>query len=117
MDFCTQGSLSFPCLLATKSSLVYLLRLSGASSSCTSGGSFFSLSFSGSAPSSVSASEVDILLGSTTGSSSTIGSLEFGANNFFFLQLRILLDSLRIPPGIERVLGVCSTPSLYTISL
>src|SRR3954471_13554278 len=39
------------------------------------------------------------------------------ANNFFFLHLRILLDPLRMPFWIERVLGVCSTPGLYTISL
>src|SRR3954462_7757206 len=36
------------------------------------------------------------------------------AKNFFFLHLRILLDPLRMPFWIERVLGVCSTPSLYT---
>src|SRR3954471_20549773 len=63
---------SFPCLLARKSSLVYFLCLSGASSSRTSGGSFFSTSFSGSAPSSVSASEVEMLFGSTTCCSSSI---------------------------------------------
>src|SRR4051812_1479873 len=39
------------------------------------------------------------------------------ANNFFFLHLRILLDPLRMPFWIERVLGVCSTPGLYTIIL
>src|ERR1041384_2771613 len=39
------------------------------------------------------------------------------ANNFFFLHLRILLDPLRMPLWIERVLGVCATPGLYTISL
>src|SRR4051812_4840856 len=33
---------------------------------------------------------------------------------FFFLHLRILLDPLRMPFWIERVLGVCSTPGLYT---
>src|SRR3954469_8279346 len=101
MDFCTHGSLSFPCLLAMKSSLVYFLRLSGASSSRTLGGSFFSLSFSGSAPFSVSASEVDILFGSTTGSSfqlrnhlkyqlhcvSSSSSSSSKSNNFFFLRL------------------------------
>src|SRR4051812_49577535 len=31
------------------------------------------------------------------------------ANNFFFLHLRILLDPLRMPFWIERVLSVCST--------
>src|SRR4051812_4870783 len=39
------------------------------------------------------------------------------ANNFFFLRLRILSDPLWMPFWIERILGVCSTPSLYTISL
>src|SRR4051812_20745653 len=39
------------------------------------------------------------------------------ANNFFFLHLRILLDPLWMPLWIERVMGVCSTPSFYTISL
>src|SRR3954469_9366039 len=39
------------------------------------------------------------------------------ANNFFFLRLRILLHPLRMPLWIERVLGVCSTQGLYTISL
>src|SRR3954471_5873118 len=39
------------------------------------------------------------------------------ANNFFFLDLRILLDPLWMPFWVERVLGVCSTPGLYTISL
>src|SRR3954465_9172627 len=39
------------------------------------------------------------------------------ANNFFFLHLRILLDPLRMPFWIKRVLGVCSTLGLYTISL
>src|SRR3954463_4472852 len=39
------------------------------------------------------------------------------ANNFFFLHLRILPDPLWMPFWIERVLGVCSTPCLYTISL
>src|SRR3954463_6167754 len=39
------------------------------------------------------------------------------AKNFFFLHLRILLDPLRMPFWVERVLGVCSTPDLYTISL
>src|ERR1044071_6586406 len=39
------------------------------------------------------------------------------ANNFFFLYLRILLDPLWVPFWTERVLGVCSTPGLYTISL
>src|SRR4051812_37385613 len=34
------------------------------------------------------------------------------ADNFFFLHLRILLDPLRMPLWIERVLGVCSTPGL-----
>src|SRR3954471_20691537 len=43
--------------------------------------------------------------------------LLWGANNFFFMYLRILLDPLRIPFWIKRVLGVCSTPGLYTISL
>ena len=84
MDFCTHGSRSFPCLPGMKSSLVYFLRLSGASSSRTSGGSLFSASFSGSAPSSVSASEVDMLFGSTAGSSSSIGSLELSASLCFF---------------------------------
>src|SRR4051812_6924852 len=38
------------------------------------------------------------------------------ANNLvFYLHLRILLDPLRMPLGIERVLG--STPSFYTISM
>src|SRR3954463_14311434 len=132
MGFCTHGSLSFPCLLAMKYSLVYFLRLSGASSSRTSGGSFFSLSFSCSVPSSVSASEVDMLLGSTTGSLLVMGSLELSAslcffffffllgranNLVFYLHLIILLDPLRMPLRIERVLGVCSTPSFYTISM
>src|SRR3954470_4289930 len=110
MGFCTHGSRSFPCLLARKYSLVYFLRLSGASSSRTSGGSFFSASFSGSAPSLVSASEVDIMFWSTICSSSSIGSLELSASLcffffFFFLgelqfllpHLRILLDPLRMP--------------------
>src|SRR3954468_16298080 len=83
MDFCTHGSHYFPCLLARKYSLVYFLRLSGASSSRTSGGSFFPASFLGSAPSSVSASEVDMLFGSTACSSS-IGSLELSASLCFF---------------------------------
>src|SRR3954470_4708922 len=39
------------------------------------------------------------------------------ANNFFFLHLRILLDPLRMSFWVERVLGVCSTPGLYTVSL
>src|SRR4051812_40697131 len=39
------------------------------------------------------------------------------SNNFFFLHLRILLDPLWMPLWIERVLGVCSTPGLCTISL
>src|SRR3954470_4758581 len=39
------------------------------------------------------------------------------ANNFFFLHLRILLDPLWMPFWIESVLGVCSTPGLYTASL
>src|ERR1043165_2402918 len=39
------------------------------------------------------------------------------ANNFLFLHLRILLDPLWMPLWIERVLGVCATPGLYTISL
>src|ERR1043165_3664756 len=43
--------------------------------------------------------------------------LLWGANNFFFLHLRILLDPLRMPLRIERVLGVCSTPGFYTIIL
>src|SRR4051812_34913056 len=79
MGFCTQGSLSLPCLLAIKSSFVYLVFLvcfSGSSSpSSLSGDSFLSL------PLSISASETDILLGSTAGSSgsSTILCL------FFFL--------------------------------
>src|SRR3954465_5932376 len=63
IGFCTQGSLSLPCLLAIKSSLVYLVFLvwfSGSSStSSLSGASFLSL------PLSVSASEIDILLGYT----------------------------------------------------
>src|SRR3954467_15241843 len=116
MGFCTHGSRSFPCLLARKSSLVYFLPLSGASCSRTSGGSFFSASFSGSTPSSVSALEVDMLFGSTTcSSSSSIGSLELSAslcffflflllwraNNFFLLHLRILLDPLWMPFWIE----------------
>src|SRR3954464_1554779 len=84
MGFCTHGSRSFPYLLARKSSLVYFLRLSGASSSRTSGGSFFLASFSGSTPSSVSTSEVDMLFGSTACSSSSIGSLELSASLCFF---------------------------------
>src|ERR1041385_2245959 len=40
------------------------------------------------------------------------------ANNLvFFLYLRILLDPLWMPLGIEWVLGVCSTPSFNSISL
>src|ERR1041385_3380385 len=40
------------------------------------------------------------------------------ANNFvFFLYLRVLLDPLWVPLRIEWVLGVCSTPSLDSISL
>src|SRR3954464_3877824 len=39
------------------------------------------------------------------------------ANNFFFLHLRVLIDPLWTPLWIERVLGVCSTPGIYTISL
>src|ERR1041385_326849 len=40
------------------------------------------------------------------------------ANNLvFYLHLRILLDPLRMPLGIEWVLGVCSTPGLDAISL
>src|SRR4051812_25465409 len=123
MCFCTHGSLSFPYILATKSSLVYFLCLSGASFSCTSGGSFFSLSLSGSTPSSVSASEVDILLGSTIGSSSIMGSFELSASLcfffffFLFLQLRILFDSLWMPLWIERVLSVCPPSGLNTVGL
>src|SRR3954463_6237423 len=39
------------------------------------------------------------------------------ANNFFFLHLIILFDPLRMPLWVERVLGMCSTPGLYTIGL
>src|SRR3954471_19325936 len=124
MDFCTHSSLSSPCIFAMKSSLVYFLRLSGASSSRTSGGSFFSASFSGSASSTVShrMNSLSFFFYRIIG---IVGFLVFlfllllpwGANNFFFLHLRILLDPLRMPLWVERVLGVCAIPGLYTVSL
>src|ERR1041384_8014476 len=39
------------------------------------------------------------------------------ANNFLFLHLRILFDPLWMPFWVERVLGVCATSDLYTVSL
>src|SRR3954465_1396910 len=79
IGFYTQGSLSLPCLLAIKSSFLYLVFLvcfSGSSStSSLSGASFLSL------PLLVSASETDILLGSIAGSSGSSTILCF----FFFL--------------------------------
>src|SRR3954464_10333812 len=75
--FCTQGSLSLPCLLAMKSSLVdffLLVCFSGSSSISLSEASLLSL------PLSVSASEIDTVLGSLTCSEDSTPFLLF----FFF---------------------------------
>src|SRR3954469_16647114 len=130
MGFCTHGSRSFPCLLARKSSLVYFLRLSGASSSRTSGGSFFSAYFRFNTVFSLSiggryAVRINNLFFFFYWIIGIVSFLVFlflflliwRVNNFFSLHLRILIDPLQMPLWIERVLGVCSTPGLYTISL
>jgi hypothetical protein len=58
IGFCTQGSLSLPCLLAMKSSLVYFAFLASFS------GSSSSSSLSEALPLSVLASEIETVLGS-----------------------------------------------------
>jgi hypothetical protein len=86
IGFCTQGSLSLPCSLAMESSLVYfvfLLCFSGSSStSSLSEASFLSL------PLSVSALEIDTLLGSLTDSEDSTTVLCF----FFFFLKRVPLS-------------------------
>ena len=82
-----KGSLSLPCFLAIKSSLVYFLFLScfsgSSSTSSLSEESLLLLSLSCSLPLSVSASEIEILLGSLTGSEDSTTFLCFF---FFFLE-------------------------------
>jgi hypothetical protein len=77
IGFCTQGSLSLPCLLAMKSSLVYFAFLpifSGSSSTS---------SLSEALPGSVLASEIETLLGSLPASEDSTVVLCFF---FFFLE-------------------------------
>jgi hypothetical protein len=86
IGFYTQGSLSLPCLLAMKSSLVYFTFLASFS------GSSSTSSLSEALPLLVSASEIEILLGSlpVLEDSATILCFFF----FFFLE--------RIPSPVAR---------------
>jgi hypothetical protein len=76
IGFCTQGSLSLPCLLAMKSSWVYFAFLASFS------GSSSTSSLSEALPLSVSASEIETLLGSLPVSEDSATVLCFF---FFFL--------------------------------
>jgi hypothetical protein len=77
IGFCTQGSLSLPCLLAMKSSLVYFAFLASFS------GSSSTSSLSESLPLSVSALEIETLLGFLPISEDSATVLCF---LFFFLE-------------------------------
>jgi hypothetical protein len=77
IGFCTQGSLSLPCLLAMKSFLVYFAFLMSFS------GSSPTSSLSEALPLSVSPSEIETLLGSLPASEDSAIVLCFF---FFFLE-------------------------------
>src|SRR3954464_63230 len=94
--FCTQGSLSLPCLLAMKYSLVNFVLLE-----CFSGSSSISLSEASllSLPLSVSASEMDTLLGSLTCLEDSTPFLLFlllllGCSTYIISSLGILLNPI-----------------------
>jgi hypothetical protein len=85
IGFCTQGSLLQPCLLAMKSSLVnfaFLASFFGSSSTS---------SLSEALPLSVSASEIETLLGSLPVSANSVTILCF----FFFFLERVPLPAAR----------------------